>query len=323
MKTVLITGCAGFIGFHLALNFNEKKFKVIGVDNLNDYYDLNLKKNRLKILKKSKGNFLFKKIDLNQFQKLENLFKKFNIDYVINLAAQAGVRHSITNPKNYLDSNIVGFFNIIELSNKYKIQHFLSASTSSVYGAQENFPLREEYNTDKPLSFYAASKKTNEIIGYSFANIHNLPVTFLRFFTVYGTYGRPDMSLFIFTKKILKNQYINLHNRGNHIRDFTHVSDIVSAIIKITDRKPKYKIPYAVFNIGNNKPIALKYFLSLIEKYTNKKAKIKYIKMQKGDVLKTHSSIAKLVKKINYRPKMNIEKGVKEFIDWYRKYYNL
>ncbi|MDC1060484.1 GDP-mannose 4,6-dehydratase, partial [Alphaproteobacteria bacterium] len=287
------------------------------------YYDLNLKKTRLKILKENKKNFIFKKIDLNNYNKLDKLFKELKINYVVNLAAQAGVRHSISNPKSYFQSNIAGFFNIIELSNKYKILHFVSASTSSVYGSQEKFPLKEEFITDSPLSFYAASKKTNEILGYSYSNIHKLPVTFLRFFTVYGTYGRPDMSLFIFTKKILKNQFINLHNKGNHVRDFTHVSDITNSIIKIINKQPSGKIPFDIFNIGNNKPIELKYFLYLIEKYTNKKAKIKYLKMQKGDVYKTHSSIAKIEKKIEYKPKMNIENGVKEFVDWFREYHNI
>ncbi len=320
MKSILITGCAGFIGFHLSLHINDKRYKVVGIDNLNNYYDINLKKDRLRILKKNKKNFIFIKSDLKSSKQLSNIFAKYNFDTVINLAAQAGVRHSIKDPKTYFDNNIYAFFNLIENCKKYKINHLLTASTSSVYGSSNNFPLKEKYLTDNPLSFYAASKKTNELLGYSYANIYQLPITFLRFFTVYGNYGRPDMSLYIFTKKILNNAKINLHNNGKHVRDFTHVSDVVSAIEKLINKKPKKPIPFRVLNIASGKPIELKKFVSLIEKNLGKKAKIKKLPLQKGDVFKTHSSIIEVKKLINYKPQMTIDRGIKEFVNWFKSY---
>lgn len=318
---ILITGCAGFIGFHLSQLFlSQKNINVFGIDNLNHYYDVSLKKDRLKILKDNK-KFIFKKIDLIEEQKLDRVFKKNKFDIVINLAAQAGVRNSIINPKDYLESNLIGFFNIINLSRIHKIKHFIFASTSSVYGDSTNFPLKENDDTDKPLSFYAATKKSNEVIAYSYSKIYDLPTTGLRFFTVYGPYGRPDMSLFKFVKSIKNNKNIELFNFGKHLRDFTYVDDVTKSILKILKKKSKNNIPHQILNIGSNNPIKLKFFLKTIEKYLNKKAKIKYLPLQKGDVYKTHANIRKLQKISNFTPKTSVESGVKNFVDWFESYY--
>jgi len=318
---ILITGCAGFIGFHLSQLFlSQKNINVFGIDNLNHYYDVSLKKDRLKILKDNK-KFIFKKIDLIEEQKLDRVFKKNKFDIVINLAAQAGVRNSIINPKDYLESNLIGFFNIINLSRIHKIKHFIFASTSSVYGDSTNFPLKENDDTDKPLSFYAATKKSNEVIAYSYSKIYELPTTGLRFFTVYGPYGRPDMSLFKFVKSIKNNKNIELFNFGKHLRDFTYVDDVTKSILKILKKKSKNNIPHQILNIGSNNPIKLKFFLKTIEKYLNKKAKIKYFPLQKGDVYKTHANIRKLQKISNFTPKTSVESGVKNFVDWFESYY--
>tara|TARA_B100000989_G_C19524884_1_gene466215 strand:- start:658 stop:1626 length:969 start_codon:yes stop_codon:yes gene_type:complete len=317
---ILITGSAGFIGFHLAKKLLDLKFKVIGIDNLNNYYDTKLKRDRNSILRKYK-QYNFHKIDLIDKKKLENIFKKYKIKIVINLAAQAGVRNSITNPTKYFDYNILGFFNIIDLSNKYKIKHFLYASTSSVYGLNNTFPLNENLNTNSPLSFYAASKICNESMAFAYSNIFNLHCTGLRFFTVYGPYGRPDMALFKFVDNIQKNKTIELFNYGNHIRDFTYIDDIIESIFRLMFIKPKTKIPFEIFNIGSNSPHPLSRFLKIIEKELNKKAKIKKIKIQKGDIHKTHADTKKLFRRINYKPKTNIYNGINKFIIWYKNYY--
>ena len=233
---ILITGCAGFIGYHLCLSIlkeNEKKINIVGFDNLNSYYDVNLKKQRLKELKKFSKNFTFHKIDISNNNLVKKNFKKYKFKYVVNLAAQAGVRYSIQNPEDYVKSNINGFFNILNNSKIFKCSHLVYASTSSVYGASNKFPLTESLNTDKPLSFYAATKKSNEVMAFAYSNIYGLPTTGLRFFTVYGVMGRPDMSLFKFTKNIINRKHIDLYNKGNHIRDFTHVSDVVEPMKKL------------------------------------------------------------------------------------------
>ena len=320
---ILVTGCAGFIGFNLSLNLlNKKSIKVYGLDNLNNYYDINLKKDRLKILRKNK-KFFFYKIDICNTKKIDNFFKKNKIDYVVHLAAQAGVRYSIENPRNYLKSNIIGFFNILENSKNYKIKHLVYASTSSVYGENKKFPLAEDNSTDKPISFYAATKKSNEVMAYSYSYIYNLRTTGLRFFTVYGPYGRPDMSLFKFTKSIIDSTKINLFNNGNHERDFTYVDDVVDAIKKTLFKKNKYKIPYDIYNIGSNNPIHLKTYLKTIEKILNKKTLIKLSKFQLGDIKKTHASIKKITKDTNFQPKTSIKIGISKFVKWYREYYNV
>ena len=319
---ILITGTAGFIGFHLSKKLLKDKNTVFGFDNLNNYYDVDIKKDRIKDLKKYK-NFNFAKIDLSQKDKINKIIKDNNIKFIIHLAAQAGVRYSIENPSSYFKSNLEGFFNILEISKENKIKHLIFASTSSVYGNNSKFPLTENMNTDKPLSFYAATKKSNEIMAYSYSNIYRIPTTALRFFTVYGPFGRPDMSLFKFTKSILNNQKINLFNSGNHTRDFTYVDDIVDGIFGIINKPSKESIPYNCFNIGGGKPNKLKLFLKNIENNLNKKAKIKNLPLQLGDVKKTHSSINKLYKYSSYQPKTNIKKGIKNFINWYKNYYGI
>ena len=318
---ILVTGSAGFIGFHLC-NYllKNKKYNVFGIDSLDNYYDINLKKNRLKILKKFK-NFRFSKMDITNKKKLEKNFTSLKYNCVINLAAQAGVRYSITNPTKYLQSNIIGFFNILEMCKLIKVKHLIYASTSSVYGKSDKYPLKESFNTDKPLSFYAASKKCNEILAYSYSNLHKLPCTGLRFFTVYGPWGRPDMSLFKFTTNILKSKKIDLFNNGYHIRDFTNVLDVVKSIDKLITKPSKNKIPYEIFNIGSNNPKSLKNYVDIIEKNLNIKSKIRYKPLQKGDVIKTHANVNKLINYINYRPLIKIEKGIFEFINWFKSYY--
>lgn len=321
---LLVTGCAGFIGYHLCLKLLENsKNQVYGIDDLNKYYDIHLKKDRLNNLRKYSKKFHFYKIDISNLKKLKNNFSYNKYDYVINLAAQAGVRHSIKNPSEYLKRNIIGFFNILEVSRIYKIKHLIFASTSSVYGSSKKFPLKEKENTDKPLSFYAATKKSNEVMAYSYSNIYNLPCTGLRFFTVYGPYGRPDMSLFKFSKAIFESKRVDLFNKGNHIRDFTYIDDAIDAISKIIAIPSRNKIPFSIYNIANSRPENLKTFLGKIEKIIGKKSKKKYMKLQLGDIYKTHGSIYRLYKKINYKPKTQISVGIERFIKWYRDYYRI
>ena len=322
-KKILVTGCAGLIGYHLCRHLiNNKQYKIYGIDNINSYYDINLKKNRLNILSKKINNFSFFKINIANKSKLNECFKKYNFDIVINLAAQAGVRYSINNPQKYFYSNIRGFFNILDLSKKYKIKHLLFASTSSVYGDLNTFPLKEDYKTDSPLSFYAATKKCNEVMAYSYSNIHDLPCTGMRFFTVYGPMGRPDMSLYKFTKSILNKEKIQLFNNGNHTRDFTYIDDVVESISKIINQKPKTKIPFQILNIASSKPVHLKKFIKEIEKNTGMNAKHESLPIQKGDIIKTHANISRLKKLINYQPKTSIEKGIQKFVNWYMDYFN-
>ena len=318
---ILITGCAGFIGFHLTkLLIENINVEVFGIDNMNAYYDVDLKKTRLKILKKNK-NFKFEKIDITNENKLLSSFNRNSYTHVIHLAAQAGVRYSIENPETYVQNNLVGFFNVLNLSNKFKIKHFLFASTSSVYGSSKKFPLNEDLKTDSPLSFYAATKKSNELMAYSYSNIYKLPCTALRFFTVYGPYGRPDMALFLFTEAILNNKKINLNNSGKHIRDFTYIDDVTNAVQKMIKKPSKKNIPYEVYNVAGANPKNLKYFLSIIEKNLKKKSKIFNRPLQKGDVYKTYGDNRKLKKRTNFSTKFTIEVGIKKFLEWYRDYY--
>lgn len=317
---VLVTGNAGFIGFHVSNYLLKNNHTVIGIDNINSYYDVKLKNSRLNILKKYK-NFHFYKFDLINIKKLDNLFKKFKIKYIIHLAAQAGVRYSIDNPKTYFKNNLEVFFNVLEVSKINKISHLIFASTSSVYGENNKFPLKENDNTDKPISFYAATKKSNEVLAHSYSYIYNLPCTALRFFTVYGPYGRPDMALFKFTKNILEDKKIHLYNNGNHSRDFTYINDIVSGIISILKKKDSAKNIFNTFNIGNGNSRKLKDYLKTIEKKLNKKAKIKNLPLQLGDIKKTHSDISMLNSYSDYMPETSIEQGIDKFIDWYLEYY--
>ena len=319
--SILVTGCAGFIGYHLCekLLIKSKK-KIYGIDNLNNYYDLKLKKSRLVNLSKNK-KFNFKKIDITNNFLLNNYIKKHKIKFIIHLAAQAGVRHSIKNPKAYFESNLLGFFNILESARSNNIKHLIFASTSSVYGNSNDFPLSEKSNSSNPLSFYAATKKSNEVMAHSYSNIFKLPSSGLRFFTVYGPYGRPDMALFKFSEAIIKSKFIDLYNNGNHTRDFTYIDDVVESIIKIIHKIPKNNIPFEIYNVGNSHPQKLRKFLKEIELNLNKKSKKNLLKIQAGDVVKTHANINKIAKLTNFRPEINIKEGIKNFIEWYKKYY--
>ena len=320
-KKILITGSAGFIGFHLCKDLiRNKNLSLIGIDNVNNYYDVKLKKERINILKNLGNNFKFIKIDLNSV-KIKHLFFKEKFDVVIHLAAQAGVRYSISNPEAYVVNNLNGFFYFINQSSKHKIKHFIFASTSSVYGDNSKFPLKEYYNTDKPLTFYAATKKSNEVMAYSYSNIHKLPATGLRFFTVYGPYGRPDMALYKFANSILKNKFLTMFNYGKHKRDFTYIDDVTSAIKKLISKPSKDKIPFQLFNIASSSPENLKKFLKYIENRLNKKAKIKYLPLQKGDIYQTFGDTSKLKKKINFKIKTSLEEGITKYVNWFLKKY--
>jgi len=318
----LVTGSAGFIGFHLSKLLLNNGKKVIGIDNLNDYYDVNLKKNRLKILKKNK-KFIFFKLDIANKSKLKNFLKNYKVGIVIHLAAQAGVRYSITNPETYLNSNIIGFFNILEICKQKKVKFLYFASTSSVYGDNNNLPYNENLQISKPLQFYAATKVSNEVMAFAYSNIYKIKTRALRFFTVYGPYGRPDMAIHGFVKKILLNQPINMFNRGNHTRDFTYIEDITKSIYLLikkenTINKPKL---FDVFNLGNQKNINIKYLVKILSKILDKKIKIKYSELKQGEMKDTLSNSNKIIKYINYKPNTNIEDGLRKFIKWYKKYY--
>ena len=324
---ILITGAAGFIGFHACIKFLNEGFTVIGVDNLNSYYDVELKKNRIKEIKKNKKRkFNFIKLDLKNFDKLEKIFKKNKFDFVLHLAAQAGVRYSLINPFSYLDSNIIGFFNVLQLSKNFKIRHFTYASTSSVYGGNKKMPFSEKDNTDIPLQLYAATKKSNELIAYSYSHLFKLKTTGLRFFTVYGPWGRPDMALFKFVKNIIQKKPIDIFNNGKHSRDFTYVDDIVQGIYRIIvskNKNSKKKIPYQIFNIGRGKSEKLMDFIKEIENNLKIKSKKKFLPLQKGDVEKTYADTSKLFKNFNYKPKISIKIGIKNFVNWYTRYYKI
>ena len=320
---ILITGSAGFIGFHLSLKLLNKGNTVIGVDNLNNYYDVSLKKNRNKILKKY-TKYIFYKLDLKNKNQLDKVFKKNKIDCVINLAGQAGVRYSLINPKSYIESNINGFFNLIETTKNYKVKNFIYASTSSVYGVQKKFPLKENFDTNHPIQLYAATKKSNELIANAYSHLFKLNTIGLRFFTVYGPWGRPDMALFKFTKNIIDGKKIEVFNHGKHIRDFTYVDDVINIIYKIISKNSKIKRSNnssKIYNVGNGKKIKLKKYIDIIEKNLKKKSKKKFLSLQKGDVIKTHCDNRLLKREYNYAPKINVEQGVKKFLQWYTSYY--
>lgn len=331
----LITGVAGFIGFSLALKLLKKNKLVLGIDNLNQYYDVNLKKSRLEILKKYK-NFSFLKIDLTNDSILKKKLNRKKIKSIYHMAAQAGVRYSLEAPREYIKSNIIGFFNILELSKTKKVKHLIYASSSSVYGANKNFPFDEKNSCTHPIQLYAATKISNESMAHSYSSLYNLPTSGIRFFTVYGPWGRPDQALFIFTKNILNKKKINLFNYGNHTRDFTYIDDIVNGIEKIGNSIPKVnkkwnpkkpnpsfsKYPYQIYNIASNSKVKLTKYLDILEKKLNMKAKIKYLPLQKGDVPDVRSSIKKIKNKLNYNPKINVEIGISRFVDWYKSYYN-
>tara|TARA_Y100001958_G_C21245251_1_gene574810 strand:+ start:1464 stop:2504 length:1041 start_codon:yes stop_codon:yes gene_type:complete len=333
---ILITGSAGFIGFHVCKTFLKNNYSVCGIDNLNDYYDVKLKKDRTNFLKNKFKNYKFIKIDISNKKSLEKLFKIKRFDTVINLAAQAGVRYSIKNPDAYVKSNLQGFCNLIELSTKYKIKHFVYASTSSVYGMNQKQPLSEKDNVDHPIQFYAATKRSNELIAHAYSHLFNLPTTGLRFFTVYGPWGRPDMALFLFTKNILKNKPIEIFNNGDHIRDFTYVDDVAKSVFYVSKKKPKKNkyikdrifpaissAPFRVLNIGNNKPIKLLEYVKQIELKLKKKSKRKYLPLQKGDIRMTLADNKNIKKLIGFTPNTPIKFGINKFINWYLEYYNV
>lgn len=327
---VLVTGSAGFIGFHLVKKLVESNVNVIGIDNINNYYDVELKLSRLKYLEnQSQNNYKFFKLDICDYDLLKKLFEENKFDVVINLAAQAGVRYSIKNPKTYIDSNLVGFHNILEMVKLYNTNHFIFASSSSVYGLTENIPFSLNNVTDLPISLYAATKKSNEVMAFSYSHLFNIKTTGLRFFTVYGPFGRPDMAYFKFVKAINNDEIIDVYNEGNMLRDFTYIDDIVDALEMIIRNPPKNikhrdsesTAPYRIFNIGNNKPIELNKFIQIIEENLNKKAIRKNLPMQQGDVLKTYADISELINEYSYNPKTSIEDGIKKFISWYINYY--
>ena len=323
LAKILITGAAGFIGFHLCRKLLERGFFIAGFDNINDYYDVNLKLKRLEILNNYK-NFSFVKGELSDNEKIIKLFKDFQPEIVINLAAQAGVRYSINNPRSYIDSNIVGFFNILEACRNYPVNHLLYASSSSVYGNQEKTPFSVEDKVDSPISLYAATKKSNELMAYSYSHLYNIPTTGLRFFTVYGPYGRPDMAYFSFTEKIFNGEPLKIFNNGNLYRDFTYIDDIIQCVENMLFKPPKgikNNPLYKLYNIGNNKPEHLMYFIETLEKIIGKQAKKEFVPMQPGDVYQTYSDVSDLMNDFDFKPHTSIEEGLQKFVDWYRGYY--
>ncbi len=318
---ILVTGSAGFIGYHLCLKLLENKnFKIYGLDNLNDYYDVDLKKNRNKNLKKY-TNYKFKKIDISNKKSLFNYFRDTKLDVIVNLAAQAGVRYSISHPEKYFLSNILGFFNLLDIARKKNIKHFLLASSSSVYGDNKKLKLDEMLNTDSPMSFYAATKKSNEVLAYSYSSIYKIPITALRFFTVFGPYGRPDMAIHQFTKNIINRREIKLYNYGKNKRDFTYIDDVITAIYSLLNKPSKKKIPFEIYNIGSSTPYLTTTIIAFLEKIIGKKAFTKKIKRQIGDVNYTSADLSKIHKFINYKTKNNLETNLNEYVKWFKKYY--
>ena len=330
----LVTGSAGFIGFSLCKKLLERGDNVIGIDNHNDYYDPKIKEARLEKIT-IKKNYQHYKIDISDEKKLSEIFKSKKPDKVINLAAQAGVRYSMKNPIAYINSNILGFANILENCRNYKVKHLVYASTSSVYGANTNMPFSEHSSVNHPLSLYAASKKSNELMAHSYSHLYQIPTTGLRFFTVYGPWGRPDMALFKFTKNILEEKSIDVYNHGNHTRDFTYVDDIVDGIVRAIDNiatsnldwnsnqpDPATSIaPWRIYNIGNNKPVKLMDYIAALEKALKKKAKINFMPLQPGDVPDTCANIKNIQAKFDYNPKTTVDEGVFQFVKWYNEYY--
>tara|TARA_Y100000589_G_scaffold72501_1_gene65319 strand:+ start:35823 stop:36830 length:1008 start_codon:yes stop_codon:yes gene_type:complete len=334
--SIIVTGSAGFIGSALVKRLLKNGERIIGIDNHNEYYDTKLKEDRLKEFINNK-NYDHFRIDLCDKDGISSIFSKFKPDRVVNLAAQAGVRYSIENPMVYINSNIVGFGNILENCKIHNISHLLYASSSSVYGANTTMPFSVHDNVDHPLSLYAASKKSNELMAHTYSHLHKLPTTGLRFFTVYGPWGRPDMALFKFTKAILNDEPINVFNFGNHQRDFTYIDDIVYGIIKILDKPASLNknwnsekpdpgssiAPWRIYNIGSNNPIKLMDFINAIEKALGKKAVINYLPLQPGDVPATYANIDDLVNDFQYKTNTNIDDGINKFISWYKEYFNL
>jgi len=333
MKKILVTGSAGFIGFHLAKGLLESGFDVVGIDNLNDYYDPQLKLDRLENLnafvseKNLQDSYQFTKLDISDEYALKDLFNQHDFDIVVNLAAQAGVRYSLENPKAYIESNLVGYANILECCRHASIEHFIFASSSSVYGMNTKQPFSTSDNTDFPVSLYAATKKSNELLAHSYSHLFQLPCTGLRFFTVYGPYGRPDMAYYSFTKAIHEGRSIDVFNHGDMKRDFTYIDDIVDGILKVVQKVPgpierastNAVAPFRVFNIGNNNPVPLSRFIEAIEAAMSKPAVKNMLPMQSGDVPVTYADIDDLVDEYGFHPSTSIEQGISKFVEWYLK----
>jgi UDP-glucuronate 4-epimerase len=318
MITVLVTGCAGFIGHGVTKILLHKGYKVVGIDNLNQYYDKNLKQKRLNDLKNDK--FIFYKKDICD-RNLDKIFIKYKIKIVVNLAAQAGVRYSLKNPHAYFESNLQGFGNILELSRKFKVKHLVYASSSSVYGLNKKIPFSENDHVDKPSQVYAATKRANELMAFSYSNLYNLPTTGIRFFTIYGPWGRPDMSIFLFTEKILSGKKLDLFDKGNNKRDFTYIEDAKKLLFKVIFNPSKNKIPYEIYNIGRGRNYKIKEMIKFLEKYLGKNAKMKFSKHKKEDLKITIANNNKIMKKFNYKNFTTLEYGIKSFVEWYKKYY--
>jgi UDP-glucuronate 4-epimerase len=331
---ILVTGAAGFIGFHLAKRLLARGDEVVGLDNLNTYYDVGLKKARLERLK---GPFEFKKADLSDQAAIEAIFKGRKFDAIVNLAAQAGVRYSIENPRAYVEANVAGFLNILEGARNSGTGHLVYASTSSIYGLNTALPFAEEQNTDHPVSFYAATKKANEAMAHSYAHLFKVPSTGLRFFTVYGPWGRPDMALFKFTKGIIAGEPIPVFNEGKMVRDFTYVDDIVEGIVRVVDRPAQpdpawsgdepsaatSSAPWRIYNIGNNQRVELMTYIRALESALGKKAKLDLLPMQAGDVTATEADTTALEEATGFKPRTPVEEGIRKFVEWYREYYKV
>jgi UDP-glucuronate 4-epimerase len=332
MSKVLVTGSAGFIGFHLIQKLLNRGDEIVGIDNLNDYYDPQLKHDRLEILNAhpNSKSYSFIKLDLADRVGIEQLFKDHQFDIVVNLGAQAGVRYSIENPHAYVDSNLVGFVNVLEGCRHSQVKHLVYASSSSVYGMNSKQPFSTEDRVDYPISLYAATKKSNELMAHTYSHLYNIPTTGLRFFTVYGPMGRPDMAYFSFTKKILNGETIDVFNNGEMQRDFTYIDDIVEGITRVMDKIPESqssditnaKAPYKIYNIGNNQPVTLRRFITAIETACGKKAKENLLPMQAGDVPITYADVDELIADTGFKPSTSIEDGIGKFVDWYINYYD-
>lgn len=324
-KKILVTGAAGFIGFHLCKSLLEKGVEVVGFDNINDYYDVNLKHSRIEILAPYE-RFSFVRGDIADKSAVDKLFCENKFDVVVNLAAQAGVRYSIDNPQAYMESNVIGFFNILEACRNNPVEHLLYASSSSVYGNQKKTPFSTDDDVSKPISLYAATKKSNELMAYTYSHLYSIPSTGLRFFTVYGPYGRPDMAYFGFTQKILNGEKIKIFNNGDMYRDFTYIDDIVKGIENMISNPPEADENgdrATVYNIGNNSPEKLMYFIETLENALGKKAEKEFLPMQPGDVYQTYADVTPLIENFGFKPSTSIEEGLGKFVDWYKEYYNI
>jgi len=335
---ILVTGSAGFVGFYTVKKLISEGHEVVGLDNINDYYDVNLKYARLEdsgtekdkieynvpVQSTKYDRYSFVKMNLEDRDGIESLFEKHKFDRVCHLAAQAGVRYSIENPHAYIDSNIIGFMNILESCRKYPVEHLVYASSSSVYGANKKIPFSVEDNVDNPVSLYAATKKSNELMAHTYSHLYNIPTTGLRFFTVYGPWGRPDMAYFKFTKSIVEGKTIDVYNNGDMMRDFTYIDDIVEGVCRIIDKVPETDAaPYKVYNIGNNNPVKLMDFISTIEKHLGKEAVKNFMPMQPGDVYATYADVDALIKDVGYKPDTDIDEGIGKFVEWFKGEYKV